>query len=450
MKTRTLSNPSNTDFLSSDALRRYHANALRALLAGCRTHPALADRLTAGLSDRLLSSPDMTSAWSLIPEGRSYDQSAYITDKSLCGIIPGNADGRVVFSTTGSAGAPKLIVNAYEEVMNNAQIHGKGYGACGICADDIAVILGEVGRFAFGYTVIRALSTTGCTIVPLAMQECIADNLNIMNELRASVCVTMQSQLFRYLDTLEAGLIEAPPLRLIITGGEATSLKVAGRLKAIFGENLLLRSVFQTADAGTIGYQCPWCEEGEFHLHEELQFTEIIGADGGATKETGRLLVTNLYRLHSPVIRMATGDRAQWSGSDRRCQCGRTSRRLVLRGRDDHFYKLGGEKIASHSLIELLDTLDLPVDSARLVISRSDDGMDALFLEARPELGGPGLQRKVEKIFRDAAALQPLVARQCLAPIRVRAFARDDPHHRGFDKIKRIVDRRNEVAGEAE
>lgn len=332
------------------------------------------------------------------------------------------------------------------EVINSAQVHGRGYAACAVQQNDTVAILGEVGRFAAEYAVIHALSTTGCTILPIVAQERVKENIEIMNDLQATVWIAMQSAMFPYLDVLEQGTLPIPTLRLIVTGGEHTSPEVAERLKSFFGEELIIRSTLQTADAGSIGYQCAYCQEGEFHILEDLQFVEIVDDTGKATKGPGRLIVTNLFRHQSPVIRVATGDRAQWATAAERCGCGRTSKRIKLLGREDSFFKLGGEKIPASMLTSFVDDLSIQLHEGRLVITRKETGQDVLTIEVKKDCLCQGLIDSVQSSFRNIEVLQTLVDQERLAPIHLSKLSSEDPLYRGFNKLIRVVDNREQAA----
>ncbi|MDD7960714.1 hypothetical protein PUT90_28590, partial [Klebsiella pneumoniae] len=48
-------------------------------------------------------------------------------------LIKSTAGGAaVVYSTSGSTGSPKVLLDSYTEVLRNALFYGKGYRACGI------------------------------------------------------------------------------------------------------------------------------------------------------------------------------------------------------------------------------------------------------------------------------------------------------------------------------
>ncbi|WP_299546829.1 AMP-binding protein [uncultured Tateyamaria sp.] len=370
MLNRVYANPVDCDMLPRAERERYQETALARLLAECGGHPLVAERITGPL------------ALHNITPGESEDHSG-----AICGIGPyANRPSRdpgacIVFSTSGSSGTERRLVTSYQEIINNARIHGKGYAACGVGSDHTLATFGEVGRFASEFAVIAALDMTGCTIVPLVDRLDITANVALFQELNVDALLAMPSELLGYLDHWETAPETVPALRLVVTGGEPLPAPVRARLQRLFGPELKVRGTFQTADAGTIGYQCTHCADGEFHLHEELQLVELLDESGQAAAE-GEMVVTNLYRREMPVIRMKTGDRAAWTSHAERCDCGRTSRRIRLLGRAARLLKIGGEKTSARALGDLGARMVPNGELVQFVVSRDAGGGDVLTAHA--------------------------------------------------------------------
>ena len=203
MRNRILHNDVDADFLPNYRLTEYHDRALSALWRSACNHPALAARIAPATRSTIERSTRISLAWNAIPIGESHDQTRLIRNANHPqSVTVGNKNGRIVFSTSGTTGSPKLLINSYDEVIQNAAIHGKGYGACGITLEDSVVVLGEVGRFAAEFAVLHALSVTGCTIIPIVDRTPVEENLAIMRRLNATVWLAMQSEMFTYLDAL--------------------------------------------------------------------------------------------------------------------------------------------------------------------------------------------------------------------------------------------------------
>lgn len=79
---------------------------------------------------------------------------------------------------------------------------------------------------------------------------------------------------------------------------------------------------YSANEAGYIAFRCP--SHSKLHVQSESVLVEIIDADGNACQpgESGRVVVTPLHNLASPLIRYELGDYASVGA---RCACGRPS-----------------------------------------------------------------------------------------------------------------------------
>ena len=78
-------------------------------------------------------------------------------------------------------------------------------------------------------------------------------------------------------------------------------------------------------EVGAWGYECE-VQDG-LHLNENEFMIEVIDPETGGNSEDGELVITNLGRTGSPVLRYRTGDRIKLAASQA-CGCGRSLRRI--------------------------------------------------------------------------------------------------------------------------
>ena len=349
------------------------------------------------------------------------------------------AGSTIVYATSGSTGSPKVLLDSYADVLHNSRFHGKGYRACGIQPSDRVVVLGEIGRFASEYAVLHALSITGSMIIPFVDRTRIEANIAYMRDMGANVWLAMQSEMFPYLTAFERAGQNVPPLRLVVTGGEAISAKTCRRLRSIFGTGLRVRSTFQTSDAGTIGYQCAFCDTDEYHIHEELQFVEILDADDRETRNPGLLVVTNLLRGLLQTVRFQTGDWARWSPDNKACPCRRTARRIRLIGRAERVVSLGSTKIEISRLESIRSIASDAGMQCQIALMHDPNGRTYINVHSSETLQAC-LQRRVLEAFeqldayvnarRDGSVNEPIF----------RVGFSDDDHYRGFSKFIPVIE----------
>ena len=77
-------------------------------------------------------------------------------------------------------------------------------------------------------------------------------------------------------------------------------------------------------EMGAYGYECQ--EQAGLHVNESEFIAEVLDPESGRPATDGELVLTNLGRIGSPMIRYRTGDRVRVA--DQPCRCGRTFLRL--------------------------------------------------------------------------------------------------------------------------
>lgn len=113
--------------------------------------------------------------------------------------------------------------------------------------------------------------------------------------------------------------------------GDTVHDSLRERVEKMF--RLKIEDNYSSSEVGTIAIECP--ESGLYHVMSENLIVEILDADGNDCKpgEIGRVVVTDLHNLASPVVRYDLGDYAE-VGSE--CTCGRhlpTLKRIIGRER---------------------------------------------------------------------------------------------------------------------
>ncbi len=286
-------------------------------------------------------------------------------------------DTCIAFSSGGTcSGKTKTTFLTFNEVLRNTRFHGKGYRLAGVTKEDIVATWGMPNILSSEYTVYHGLNQTGCTILPIGTTETSAI-YNIINQFKANVLLVMPSDLYPLLEYLE-GKGEKLDINLLLTGGEALNGKLKQKfIKLVANQKLKFRSTYQSSDNGTIGFQCSFCNDDEYHIHEELQYAEFVSVSGENSK-IKELVLTNMDRYFMPVFRVATGDLVVQLG--RECPCGRTTNKIRLIGRKGKILLIGGEKLNTSVFDDLANTFEIPREQYSVFIDRTDSGKDRISL----------------------------------------------------------------------
>lgn len=165
-------------------------------------------------------------------------------------------------------------------------------------------------------------------------------------------------------------------------------------------------------EVGAYGFECE-PQPGGVHLNEREFIAEVIDPKSGAAVregERGELVITNLGRIGSPVIRYRTGDLVQPSYQP--CLCGRPFMLLQggVLGRDDDMMVVRGVNVFPSAVENVMREFP-EIEEFRVDAVQREALLELkLTLEPRPEYASfTGLEEKVTQRFRESIGLRPQV-----------------------------------------
>ena len=99
-------------------------------------------------------------------------------------------------------------------------------------------------------------------------------------------------------------------------------------------------------EVGPVTHECP-AQPGVLHVIESAYLAEVIDPATGKPAASGELILTTLTRAGSPLLRYRTGDLVRREGGSAKCECGRSSLRLVggILGRGDDMVIVRGVNV---------------------------------------------------------------------------------------------------------
>ena len=159
--------------------------------------------------------------------------------------------------------------------------------------------------------------------------------LAMARDLEATVFITTPpyaAYLAEIADEREIRLGTDIKLRFMWLAGEGCSPSFRNRLEQRWG--CLVLYLYGALEAAPIAFECH--QKGGYHVANGHVFVEVVDRKTGEpvpAGEIGMIVVTDLTRSASPMIRYQTGDMGFID--DKKCQCGLELPRMVLRGRDE-------------------------------------------------------------------------------------------------------------------
>ena len=298
------------------------------------------------------------------------------------------------------------------------------YRGAGVGPDDRVFVAFGFGPFVGFWTAFEAAQQLGCLVMPgghLSTEQ----RLNVIHEEGATVLVATPTYGLRLLEVArELGVdLAGSSIERTIHGGEpgAGVPAVKRQLAEGFGAR-----VFDHAGATEVGAWGYPCGVGE-HLHvfeeefivEWLDRTtgELLQPLGPGASETdptlGELVLTNLGRIGSPVVRYRTGDIGRLCAAG--CPCGRPTVYLDggVRARADDMFIVRGVNVYPSSIDAMIREVGGVAEYRATVRQRRQ--MVEVELEVEPE---PGREPDVLRL-----GLQDLFQRRLSLRIPVRIAA---------------------------
>src|SRR5262245_56768997 len=200
--------------------------------------------------------------------------------------------------------------------------------------------------FWAGFDGARAL---GAMAIPGGGQDS-AQRLAAIESLRATaICCTPSYALHLAEQARERGLdLRGLGVRVAVHAGEpgAGIPSVRARIETAWGARAYDHAGM--TEMGANGFEC--AEQNGLHCNETEFIAEIVDPETGAPADEGELVLTNLGRAGSPLLRYRTGDRVRRTSAP--CPCGRTFMRLEggILGRVDDMLVVRGVNVFPSAL----------------------------------------------------------------------------------------------------
>jgi phenylacetate-CoA ligase len=382
-----------TQWLAPEELAQNQARQLQALCAWHQEHtPSFAQRLAdAGL--RELDSLERLRQLPPMPRR----EATRLGERLFAQQVPAAHLPLSTVQTSGSTGDPvsvrktavsRLFWSAY--TLRDHLWHGRRFG------ERMSAIRSSVHRYVetknWGPPAAQLFHTGAGQGIPA--QTDLREQWRLLRQFGPEVLIVYPGNLAGLADLWESEGFGPTPLRHIRTIGETVRPALRERIRAITG--LVIEDHYSTEEAGVIAIQCP--VSGLYHLMSEALVAEVVDEQGAPCREgqTGRVLVTDLTNLATPLVRYDLGDYAE---PGPRCPCGRglpTLRRIWGRERNllrrpdgarywpatDHDYH-SVAPVRQYQLIQTaLDHIELKVVTEAAISQEQEAGLAAIVQRA--------------------------------------------------------------------
>jgi phenylacetate-CoA ligase len=230
-----------------------------------------------------------------------------------------------VHQTSGTTGQPLRWLDTQESWDWWARCWGFVLRAAGIGPADRVFFPFSFGLFIGFWAGFEGARALGALAIPGGGQDS-ATRLAWMDKLGATALVCTPSYALHLVEVArERGLdLATLPVRATVHAGEPGAGIPAVRARLEAGWSARAFDHAGMTEMGAYGFEC--AEQSGLHVNETEFVAEVIDPVTERPAREGELVLTNLGRLGSPVVRYRTGDRVRLA--DAPCECGRTFVRL--------------------------------------------------------------------------------------------------------------------------
>lgn len=249
--------------------------------------------------------------------------------------------------TSGTSGRPMYwldTVESWDWMLDNWL---RVYNAAGVTSQDPIFFTFSFGPFLGFWTAFECAARLGCLCIPGGGMSNVSRLHTILDNRVTVLCCapTYAIRLAEVAEEEKIDLVDAKVKTLILSGEPGGSIPgTRSRIETLWHGARVLDHHGMT-EIGPVSYGCPK-RPGVLHVIESAFIAEVVDPETGRAVDpgtSGELVLTNLGRTGSPLLRYRTGDVVQ-AATESPCECGssdtafeggilgRTDDRLVVRG----------------------------------------------------------------------------------------------------------------------
>ncbi len=314
--------------------------------------------------------------------------------------------------TSATTGQPLRWLDTPESwdwMLNNSR---QVYQAAGVTAKDHIFFAFSLAPFLGFWTEFESAVRMGCLCIPGGGLTSVA-RLRTMLDNRITVLCCTPSYAIRLAEVAEEEKIDLATgqAKIIIVAGEpgGSISSTRARIESLW-DGIHVVDHHGMTEIGPVSYGCPQ-RRGVLHVIESSYAAEVIDPKSGQAVqpgETGELVLTNLGRVGSPLLRYRTGDVVR-PVPDQPCQCGRHELALQggILGRTDDMVVVRGVNLYPSAVENIMRAFDDVVEYR--VESSTEHTLPELTIQVEPPpdcQDTTGLAKRLESALRTAFALR--------------------------------------------
>jgi phenylacetate-CoA ligase len=349
-----------------------------------------------------IGSPDDLRNWDDFARLPFTGKSELVDDQAACPPFGSNLtfplDHYVgVHQTSGTTGAPLRWLDTRESWQWWIRCWGFVLRGAGLGPGDRVFFPFSFGLFIGFWAGFEGARALGCLAIPGGGQDS-AQRLAALDALGVTALCCTPSYALHLAEVARERDIDPRKLdvRTTVHAGEPGAGIPSVRARIEEGWNAHAYDHAGMTEMGAYGFEC--AEQAGLHVNESEFIAEVIDPASGAPAPEGELVLSNLGRAGSPLLRYRTGDRVRVASEP--CGCGRTFVRLEggILGRVDDMLIVRGVNVFPSALEGIVRRFTA-VDEFVIEVSRRAE-MDEVRLLLEVADGVADVVRSVQEAVR--------------------------------------------------
>ncbi len=331
-----------------------------------------------------------------------------------------------VHGTSGTSGRPTAFAWTAGDTARIAEAHARIMWSMGVRPNDMVFIGSILSLYVGSWGALLGTERLGAAAFPFGagVPGQTLQAVSWIKQMRPTVFYGTPSYALRLAEAARAEGTDPASfgLRIMFFSGEPGA--------GIPATKHLIESTFGVAciDSGSMGEVTPWMNIAEcahrtgMHLWQDVVYTELLDPKTWQRVpfgSSGTPVYTQLERHCQPMIRLVSGDLAEWT--DAPCPCGRTYPRFPrgIIGRIDDMIVVRGENVYPSAVEDVLRGFAEVGTEFEIVLTRVNH-MDEMTVRVEAQQGGApdGLDARLGAALRQTIGVRPVV--EICAPATLR------------------------------
>jgi len=260
-----------------------------------------------------------------------------------------------IHSSSGTTGIPTVIYFTQSDLDNWTDLVARCVVATGAGKSDIFQNMMTYGLFTGGLGLHYGAEKAGMTVIPISSGNT-RKQISTMIDYKTTVVHATPSYLLHIRSVMDEQHVQLSDIKMqkALIGAEPHSENIRLKIEELFGIDAYNSYGLSEMNGPSVAFECAY--KDSMHIWEDAYIIEVIDPN---TQEdlpdgdSGEVVLTNLIRKATPLLRYRTRDLAHLLPDV--CRCGRQHRRLSrIKGRTDDMLIINGVNVFPSQIEEVI------------------------------------------------------------------------------------------------